>query len=427
MTTPLAITLLVALFALAAGLAVGGWLGTRRSHARETDLREERARLEAELAALRAGEEQRLRAFESAEQRLRDAFRALSSEALRDNHAAFVELAKGAVERIHDRALQDLDSRRRAVDELVQPIVESLQKVDTQLRDVEKDRAGAYAALRQQVEDMARAHRELQGETTRLSQAMRSPVARGRWGEIQLRRVVEMAGMQAHCDFVEQAGADGGRLRPDLVVRLPGGQSVVVDAKAPLGAFLEAVEAPDDDTRAAKLREHARQVRDHIQRLSQKGYWEQFQPAPEFVVLFLPGETFFSAAVQSDPELIEFGVDRFVIPASPTTLIALLRAAYYGWQQQRVADSAEQVRELGATLYDRLRTMAGHLAEVGSSLERAVASYNRTAGSFESRVLVAARRLKDLGAGTSGELAELAGVEGSPRSPTRGADEDPVR
>jgi DNA recombination protein RmuC len=216
-------------------------------------------------------------------------------------------------------------------------------------------------------------------------------------------------------------------LRPDLVVRLPGGQSVVVDAKVPLSAFLEAVDLADDGARAAKLREHARQVREHIQRLGQKSYWEQFQPAPEFVVLFLPGETFFSAAVQSDPELIEFGVDRYVIPASPTTLIALLRAAHYGWQQQRVADSAEEIRELGATLYERLRTMASHLGEVGANLERAVASYNKTAGSFESRVLVAARRLKSLGAGTSGELTELAGVEGAPRSLVRGSEDDADR
>jgi len=427
MATPLSITLLVALFALIAGLATGAWLGSRRAQARELGLREDRARLEAEIAGVRAGDDERRRAFETAEQRLRDAFRALSSEALRENQNAFVELARTSVEQLHDRAVQDLDTRRKAVDDLVQPIVESLRKVDAQMRDVEKERAGTNAALRQQLEDMTRAHRELQGETTRLSQAMRSPIARGRWGEIQLRRVVEMAGMQAHCDFVEQVGADGGRLRPDLVVRLPGGQSVVVDAKVPLSAFLEAVDLADDGARAAKLREHARQVREHIQRLGQKSYWEQFQPAPEFVVLFLPGETFFSAAVQSDPELIEFGVDRYVIPASPTTLIALLRAAHYGWQQQRVADSAEEIRELGATLYERLRTMASHLGEVGANLERAVASYNKTAGSFESRVLVAARRLKSLGAGTSGELTELAGVEGAPRSLVRGSEDDADR
>ena len=427
MATPLSITLLVALFALVAGLATGAWLGSRRAQARELGLREDRARLEAEIAGVRAGDDERRRAFETAEQRLRDAFRALSSEALRENQNAFVELARTSVEQLHDRAVQDLDTRRKAVDDLVQPIVESLRKVDAQMRDVEKERAGTNAALRQQLEDMTRAHRELQGETTRLSQAMRSPIARGRWGEIQLRRVVEMAGMQAHCDFVEQVGADGGRLRPDLVVRLPGGQSVVVDAKVPLSAFLEAVDLADDGARAAKLREHARQVREHIQRLGQKSYWEQFQPAPEFVVLFLPGETFFSAAVQSDPELIEFGVDRYVIPASPTTLIALLRAAHYGWQQQRVADSAEEIRELGATLYERLRTMASHLGEVGANLERAVASYNKTAGSFESRVLVAARRLKSLGAGTSGELTELAGVEGAPRSLVRGSEDDADR
>jgi len=383
----------------------------------EDRLREAKAALEAEVRHQRETAAERLALFETAETRLREAFRALSAETLDAGRKTFLDLARESVEQLQQKAVADLEQRRVAVDELVRPIEASIRKVDETLQSVERERTRSFAALQEQVQAVARTQEALAGETTRLVQALRSPSARGRWGEIQLRRVVEMAGMVDHCDFVEQTGSDGdrGRQRPDLVVRLPGGKSVVVDAKVPLAAYLEAMEATDEDTRRARLDEHARRVREHMRALGQKSYWDQFQPAPEFVVMFLPGETFFGAALQQDPALIEFGVDQFVIPSSPTTLIALLRSVHYGWQQERVAEGARQVQELGRQMFDRLRVLAGHLDEVGRSLDRAVGSYNKAASSLERRVLVSARKFRELGAATAGDLPEPRHSDATPR------------
>ena len=388
------------LFGAALGLAVGAlvaWLAGRVANARIL------ARLDAERQA---------------ESRLRETFSALSAEALRQNNSSFLELAEARLRDAQRSAASDLELRRRAVDDLVRPITTALEKVDGKIREVEKERAASYAGLIEQLKAMGRSQQALQAETGNLARALRAPQVRGRWGEIQLRRVVELAGMLDYCDFEEQVttAGDGGCLRPDLVVRLPGGKTVVVDAKAPMAAYLDAMDGPGDEgAREQLLRNHARQVRDHMSALGGKAYWSQFQPAPDFVVMFLPGETFFSAACRHDPSLIEFGVSQQVIPASPTTLIALLRAIAYGWRQERIAQNAQEISELGRQLHERVGTMAGHFEDLRRALDRAVESYNRTVGSLETRVLATARRFRELGV-TGDDLPEGMTVEQTTRA-----------
>jgi DNA recombination protein RmuC len=371
------------------------------------------AQLEALLDQERTRTEERLRVVADAEARLRDTFQALSSAALRSNNESFLALASSRFSHLHALSEAELQKRQEAIRALVEPISESLSKVDARIEQVERGRIDAHATLTEHLRGMQEMQARLHGETANLVKALRAPSVRGRWGEIQLKRVVEIAGMVEYCDFTQQATleTDGGRRRPDMVVKLPSGRSVAVDSKVPLSHYLEALEAPDEPARVAALRGHAAQVRRHLTELSGKAYQEHLVPSPEFVVLFLPGETFFSAALEQDPSLIEFGADQKVILATPTTLIALLKAVAYGWRQEQLAQNAREISENGRALYDRIRAMATHLVNVGRGLDRAVGSYNRAVGSLERSVLPAARRFKDLRAAAGDDIPVLDGVE----------------
>jgi DNA recombination protein RmuC len=346
----------------------------------------------------------------SAEQRMRETFQALAAEALNANRSAFLDLARSQLTGLQKDAVLDLDSRQKAIDGLVRPLLETLKQVDGRLVDAEKERLKAYAHLTEQVTALG-------ASANTLSRALRTPAVRGRWGEMQLRRVVEIAGMLERCDFDEQPGllTDTGRLRPDLIVHLPGGKRLVVDAKAPLDAFLDAQEAPDEESRSGKLLAHARQVRDHMDKLGSKGYWEQLNDSPEMVVMFLPGETLFSGAMQADLGLIEHGLQQKVLLASPITLIALLTTVAHTWRQEALAENYREVARLGREFYDRLATFADRFDDVRKRLDGAVQAYNEAAGSLEARVFVSARRLKELNVTTRDEIAPAGSIDTVPR------------
>ena len=380
---------------------------------------EERTRqLELRLAEERQETAQNLKLMAEAREAMENMFKSHAADALRNNNQSFLELAKATLSEFQQGARGDLEKRQLAIDQLVAPVRASLDKVDEKIAALERARENAYGELRQQFAQMSATHKQLSDQTGNLVSALRQSHVRGRWGEMQLRRVVEMAGMMLHCDFVEQPGAESedGRLRPDLIVRLPGNRQIVVDAKAPINAYMDAHEASTDELRKAKIQLHAQQVRRHLDALAKKSYWEQFQPSPEVVVMFIPGEAFYSAALEADPSLLDAGFDQGVIIASPASLMALLKAASYGWRQEAIADNAREISMLGQELHNRLGTLAEHFSRIGKGLASATGAYNDAIASFETRVLSSARKFKGLGATSQeAEIIELRAIEGGSR------------
>jgi DNA recombination protein RmuC len=409
--------------ALQSRLAVAESLGDelrKQLTQRDLDLADARQSIEAERSArvqsevrgeaLRESLDEQRRSLTEARERLAETFKALSADVLRESGAALVEQARQTIDAQFGR-------RQEAIDGLVKPLQQALDRYETELRAVEAKREHAYGSLEAELRALRTMSGELQRQTDTLVTALRNPQVRGRWGELTLRRVVELAGMVEHCDFDEQVTAvsDGRRLRPDMVVRFPGGRQIVVDAKVPLSAYLDAVGAAGAEERRAALVRHAQQIRQHMAALAAKGYWEEFSGTAEFVVMFVPGESFLSAAVEVDPSLIEDGFGRRVVVASPTNLIALLHAGAYGWRQERVIENAARISELGRDLYDRVRTLGKHFDELGKSLARATAAFNRAVGSMESRVFPSARKFRELGAATGDEIPSLEPVDQQPR------------
>ncbi|MDP2136388.1 MAG: DNA recombination protein RmuC [Candidatus Didemnitutus sp.] len=380
---------------------------------RLTDVEEQKSKLESALAAERATAAEKVASLTQAHERLTTEFKSLSADALSKNTDEFLKLARESFGKLQQQSVGDLEKRQQAIDSLVKPLKESLEKVDGKIVEIEKARASAYGQLSEQLKSLTTTQSQLQSEAAKLSTALRSTTTAGTWGELQLRRVIELSGMSSYCDFVEQESS--GAFRPDVIVRLPGGQQIVVDAKAPNDAYREAANASDEKIRAEKLAEHAGKVRSHIDALGAKNYWEQFQPSPEFVVLFLPGDQFLSGALQSDPTLLDRAIGKKVLLTTPASLIALLKAAAYGWRQESVSKNAEEIADLGRQLYDRITNFADNLDKVGRGLETAGKAYNAAVGSFEQTLLPGARKFEELGAKGMKDLAAPQPAETQPR------------
>jgi len=396
-----------------------GWLvGFNRAQREVSRLREDNTRLGTQMESQRAASEEKLRAVEDMRAQFEATFKSLAGDALKSNTSEFLKLAESNFQTLHTKASGALEQREKAVESMVKPIREALEKTDQQIRKMEKERQEAFGSLTQHLKFMAQAQEQLQGETRNLVKALRRPEVRGQWGELTLKRLAELAGMVEHCDFEQQHSIDTeqGKQRPDMVVRMPGGREVIVDAKAPMDAYLAAMEAQTDSARGQEIQRHARNVRDRVRELSSKGYWQNRPNSPDFVVLFVPGDQFLSAALEIDPKLLEDALTHKVVLATPSSLVALLRAIAYGWRQEALAENAEHIRTVGEELYERLSTFAGHLDRLGTSLNRSVESYNKAVGSFDSRVLPGARKFTEMGIRSKKEFPEPEPVERLPRA-----------
>ncbi len=412
--------------ALASAAVFGALLAFLIFSGRISRLRNENAKLEISLELERKATDVQYQSMQQMNKQLKDSFNALASEALQSNNSQFLRLAKENLEQFHIKAEGELEKREKAVENMVKPIREALDKTESQVRKMENERLQAHGALTRHLETMAESHRLLQNETRNLVQALRRPEVRGQWGELTLKRLAELAGMVEHCDFTEQdtVKTDAGNRRPDMVIRMPDRREIVVDAKTPLDAYLSAVESSSDDERKNHLTRHARNVRSRIKELSAKAYWEQLKYSPEFVVLFIPGDQFLSAALEIDHSLIEDALAQNVILATPTSLVALLRAIAYGWRQEVLAENADIIREIGQEMFTRLTTFAEHLAKLGRSLDNSVSAYNKAVSSYDSRVLPGARKFTELGISTKKEPPKLEQVERMARQVESREDND---
>jgi len=399
---------------LIGGLLAALWLGRRLS-----DLRARNAELTTTLELERRAHEEKIRTLKQAQDDLSRTFEALSARALAQNNQEFLRLARENLEKLQQQAGAELEKKEKAIEHLVQPIRAALEKTEQQIRNIEKERKEAYGALTQHLQTMAQTQANLQAQTQNLVQALRRPEVRGQWGELTLKRLAELAGMVEHCDFFEQetVQTEEGRQRPDMIVRLPDSREIVVDVKTPLDAYLSAIEAGDDAEREAQLVRHARNVRQRVNELASKAYWSQFSDAPDFVVLFIPGDQFLAAALDQDRDLLEEALRQQVILATPTSFVALLRAVAFGWRQEQLAQNAEKIREVGEELYRRLLTFTGHLEKLGRSLDTSVKHYNKAVGSFDSRVLPGAQKFTEMGIEAAKRLEGLEQVETGPRTP----------
>ncbi|NNG12630.1 MAG: DNA recombination protein RmuC [Halobacteria archaeon] len=406
--------IIVAVIALGIGAIVAYLIGSRQINR----LRNKYSRLMVTLSYERKAAAQKEAAFQQVTRNLKDTFNALAGNVLKENSAQFLHLAQENLKQFQVKAESDLDQREKAVETLVKPIREALDKTESQIRMMEKERKEAHGALTKHLETMADSHRLLQSETRHLVQALRRPEVRGQWGEMTLKRLAELAGMVEHCDFREQESVqtESGMQRPDMVIRMPDKREVVVDSKTPLDAYLAAVEASDDDARKQHLKRHAQNVRERVRELASKAYWEQFPRSPDFIVLFIPGDQFLSSALDMDRKLLEDALSDNVILATPTSLVALLRAIAYGWRQDALAENAEVIRVVGTEMFLRLTTFAEHLAKLGRSLDSSVETFNKAVGSFDSRVLPSARKFTELGITTRKKPPDLQQIERATRT-----------